>query len=78
MIPAKRLAAAPIIGLSALLTLTACDAGGGSSAPGAVSEGEAEALDDAADMLDERQLPDGALPPIDGGPIDGAPIDAPI
>lgn len=70
MIPVRRLASGPIIGLSALLALTACDTGGGSSAPGAVSEGEAQALDDAADMLDERQLPDGALPPIDMPPSD--------
>lgn len=32
------------------------------SAPGGVSPGEAKALDDAASMLDERQLPPEALP----------------
>jgi hypothetical protein len=32
-------------------------------APGGVSEGEAEALEEAASMLDERQLPPEALPP---------------
>ena len=44
-----------------LFALSACD-GPGSGAPGAVSEGEAQALDDAAEMLDERQLPEGVLP----------------
>lgn len=34
------------------------------TAPGAVSEGEAAALEDAAEMLDARRLPEGALPPI--------------
>lgn len=48
--------------ISAALLLSACDAGGG-SAPGAVSEGEARALDEAAEMLDERRLPEGVLPP---------------
>lgn len=46
-----------------LLLLVACDNGGGSTGPGAVSEGEARALDEAAEMLEERNLPDGALPP---------------
>jgi hypothetical protein len=32
-------------------------------APGAVSEGEAKALDAAASMLDERRLPPEAIPP---------------
>ena len=49
--------------LGALAALSACDSAGG-SAPGAVSEGEAQELQDAAEMLDERQLPDGVLPPI--------------
>ncbi len=47
------------------LLLAACDsAGGGSSGPGAVSEGEARALDEAAEMLEERELPEGVLPPV--------------
>lgn len=33
------------------------------SAPGAVSEGEARALEKAAAMLDQRRLPPEALPP---------------
>ena len=51
-----------IVGAGAL---TACNPSGG-SAPGGVSEGEAAALEEAAEMLDERQLPEGTLPPIDG------------
>ncbi len=45
-----------------LLLLAACDSAG-PDAPGGVSAGEAEALDDAAEMLDERRLPPEALPP---------------
>jgi hypothetical protein len=64
-----------VAGLSAaILSLAACNPSTG-SAPGAVSEGEAAALEEAAEMLDERRLPEGALPPIDGPPIDGPPID---
>ncbi len=45
-----------------VLTLAACNGGGSSTGPGAVSEGEAQALDEAAEMLDARQLPPEALP----------------
>jgi hypothetical protein len=45
-----------------LLLLAACDSGGPGAA-GGVSAGEAEALEDAAEMLDEqRSLPPEALP----------------
>lgn len=43
------------------LFLAAC-ADERASEPGGVSPGEAKALDDAASMLDERQLPPEALP----------------
>ncbi len=42
--------------------LTACDSSG-PDAPGGLSEGEARALDAAAEMLDQRRLPAEALPP---------------
>lgn len=42
------------------LALAACGSDR-ASAPGGVSPGEAKALDDAASMLDERQLPPEAL-----------------
>lgn len=49
--------------LAAALALTLAACGGESaSAPGGVSPGEAKALEDAASMLDERQLPPEALP----------------
>ena len=49
----------PLVAMLAL-ALAACG-GEGASAPGEVSAGEAEALDDAAAMLDERRLPPEAL-----------------
>lgn len=50
--------------LAVALPLTGCDSpGAGSSGPGGVSEGEARALDDAASMLEKRELPEGVLPP---------------
>lgn len=58
--------AAPLL----LLSLAACDNTGGTG-PGGVSEGEASALDDAAEMLDERRLPAEALPPLEGPPVEG-------
>ena len=57
--------AALFAALAPTLLLAACDSPGGGSGPGAVSEGEARALDEAAEMLDERQLPEGTLPPIE-------------
>ena len=54
---ALALAAAP-----AVLVLASCDGGTGSTGPGGVSEGEARALDEAAEMLEQRRLPEGALP----------------
>lgn len=58
MKPARLAFAAPL-----LLLIAACDSAGGDGA-GAVSEGEARALDEAAEMLEERRLPDEAIPPI--------------
>ena len=43
------------------LALAACDSAA-VEAPGAVSQGEAEALDEAAEMLDEKRLPEGVIP----------------
>jgi len=59
---AKRLAFAALF-VSGML-LTACDGSGGAEGPGSVSVDEAKALDEAAEMLDERRLPEGALPPV--------------
>jgi hypothetical protein len=51
----------PVIA-SLALALAACG-GEQARAPGAVSPGEAKALEEAAAMLDERKLPPEALPP---------------
>ena len=51
------------------LTLTACNDSGGTG-PGGVSEGEAQALDEAAEMLDARRLPEGTLPTVATPPSD--------
>ncbi len=59
MLPRRPLAAA----LALVLPLAVASCGNdAASAPGGVSPGEAKALDDAASMLDERQLPPEALP----------------
>ncbi|MEP5725842.1 MAG: hypothetical protein ABJ311_05460 [Erythrobacter sp.] len=55
-------------------TLSACGSGGSDPADTGISEGEARALDEAAEMLDEKRLPDDAIPPIDG---EDQPADAP-
>lgn len=53
------------------LALAACGSEEAST-PGAVSPGEAKALDEAASMLDERRLPPEALP-TDAPPATPAP-----
>lgn len=58
--PSHRLLAAA---LALVLPLAVAGCGNdAASAPGGVSPGEAKALDDAAAMLDKRQLPPEALP----------------
>ena len=52
---------AAALALAMTLALSACGSEQ-ARAPGAVSPGEAKALDDAASMLDERRLPPEALP----------------
>lgn len=51
-----------ILTLAAIAGLAACSGAEPDSGPGAVSEGEAQALDEAASMLDERALPPEVLP----------------
>lgn len=70
MLPRRLLA----IALALPLALAACGSDR-ASAPGGVSPGEAKALEDAASMLDERQLPPEALPT--GVPSGTAPAPAP-
>ncbi|MEQ5787795.1 hypothetical protein J3454_07825 [Erythrobacter sp. NFXS35] len=61
--------------LAALVPALAACEGDGVDAPGGVSPGEAEALEDAADMLDERRLPPEALPP-EAAPTGAVPAEA--
>jgi hypothetical protein len=49
-----------------LLLLTGCGANDTDPGPGGVTVGEARALDEAAEMLDEQRLPPEALPPAAG------------
>lgn len=49
--------------LAAIVPMLAACESGGADAPGGVSAGEAKALEEAAEMLDERQLPPEALLP---------------
>lgn len=52
---------APLI--AALAALSACSGNQEAEEPvGAVSQGEAAALDDAAEMIEARHLPEGAVP----------------
>lgn len=57
-----RRACALLLPLALLPALAACGSAAADT-PGGVSAGEAEALDDAAEMLDQRRLPAQALPP---------------
>jgi hypothetical protein len=50
-----------VAGVAALL-LAGCGSSDNEPGPGGVTVGEARALDEAAEMLDERRLPDEALP----------------
>lgn len=59
-----------LIAASLACMLAACG-GDGPDAPGAVSQGEAEALEQAAEMLDQRRLPPEALPPEASPPPEG-------
>ena len=48
--------------LAAVLLLAGCGADETDPGPGGVTVGEARALDEAAEMLDEQRLPEQALP----------------
>jgi len=48
--------------LAALLLTTACGPAETDPGPGGVTVGEAKALDEAAEMLEQRRLPSEALP----------------
>ena len=48
----------------ALLSLSACGKGDNEPGPGGVTVGEAKALDEAAQMIEEDRLPPEAMPTI--------------
>ena len=51
-----------ILALLPLALLAACGPSDSDPGPGGVTVGEAKALDEAAEMLDQRRLPPEALP----------------
>ena len=51
-----------ILALAPLALLAACGPSDSDPGPGGVTVGEAKALDEAAEMLDQRRLPPEALP----------------
>jgi len=55
-------ACALLASAAAALTLAGCGAGDNEPGPGGVTVGEARALDEAAEMLDEQRLPAEASP----------------
>lgn len=63
-----------IAAMAALFSLSACGGAEPDSGPGAVTESEAQALDEAAEMLDARALPPEVLP--NSGTATGAPLSA--
>ena len=60
--------------LLALSLLAACGQGDNAPGPGGVTVGEARALDEAAEMIEQRRLPEAALTP---SPVKPAPPNAP-
>jgi hypothetical protein len=50
------------LALFSLALVTACGPAENDPGPGGVTVGEAKALDEAAEMLEERRLPPDALP----------------
>ncbi len=74
MIGHSRAKTSAAIAAALAVALAACDGSPAQDNPGAVSEGEAKALEDAADMLDEQRLPDGVLPVIE--PPQAAPAES--
>ena len=68
----RRFAAA----LACCLALAACEPADNEPGPGGVTVGEARALDEAAEMIEQRRLPDGALENPDPEPVELPPSQA--
>jgi len=58
---------APALPVLLVVLLAGCGPGDTDPGPGGVTVGEARALDEAAEMLDEQRLPQEALPPAEPG-----------
>ena len=58
----------PILALAMLSGLCACGDADGGQPPAGVSVGEQKALEEAAEMLEQRRLPEDALPADDSRP----------
>lgn len=52
----------PISAIASVLLIAACEPSGNDPGPGGVTVDEAKALDEAAEMIEAKRLPDGALP----------------
>ena len=59
--------------LIALLALAACGKSDNAPGPGGVTQGEAKALDEAAEMIEKRGMPSDAVPPPAGAPTPPSP-----
>lgn len=59
-----------VLGPMLLMALAACDKADNEPGPGGVTMGEARALDEAAQMVEARRLPEAALRP---QPVQAAP-----
>ena len=57
----------------ALLSLSACGKGDNEPGPGGVTVGEAKALDEAAQMIEDDRLPPEAVPTLVPPPASAAP-----
>ena len=62
-----------LIPIFSLLLLAACSRGDEGRTAGGVSQAEADALDDAAEMLDGQRLPADAIPAAQPGAQPGTP-----
>lgn len=72
------LSAAILLLSAAILLLGACGQAEDEAGPGGVSVGEAKALDEAAEMIESRRLPEQALPDAsNASQSDAAPLPPP-
>jgi len=60
------------LALIALAALAACSKSDNAPGPGGVTIGEARALDEAAEMIEQRRLPQEALHPVSPSPAPSA------